>query len=355
MDWHYIDEKHGNIGPVSEMELAALIASGTVKRKTLVWNMGMDDWKEAGESVASVHFGSQTPPPPPPPARDGVSANPPAPPPQSCISILPGQNAPENDLIDQARPTKRVADCWIVKCPLIAICLIAVVAIVFKVGFRLVRDGEPLGIYDWTVGGHNVMAIVVLVAASIGALLVATSIFYHFVVLYRAWSLIPVDQRSTSPAKAVGLLFIPLFNFYWIFRAYWCLAQTHKQLRPRSKGTTPGLSLPLFFIFCLTLNIPLFIPPINAFALPVALIAGILVNWQLARLVNHHARGTRSSDGLIITGLSLIPMAGIAGLWVFIVKAADDNRQGHSAVIQKETSHHVSPADGNSAPTLPAP
>ena len=37
---------------------------------------------------------------------------------------------------------------------------------------------------------------------------------------YRLWKLIPKDVAQTTPGKAVGFMFIPFFNFYWISVSY---------------------------------------------------------------------------------------------------------------------------------------
>ncbi|MBN4066479.1 hypothetical protein JYU14_00135 [Simkania negevensis] len=41
---------------------------------------------------------------------------------------------------------------------------------------------------------------------------------------YRCWAAIPAEHRRTSPAKAVGFLFIPFYNFYWVFVSFRGLA-----------------------------------------------------------------------------------------------------------------------------------
>jgi len=43
--------------------------------------------------------------------------------------------------------------------------------------------------------------------------------------LYKAWDLIQDGKPRTSPGLAVGFLFIPVFSLYWIFVAFWGLAQ----------------------------------------------------------------------------------------------------------------------------------
>jgi hypothetical protein len=45
------------------------------------------------------------------------------------------------------------------------------------------------------------------------------------VLLYKYWEIIQDGYASTSPAKAVGFLLIPVFNIYWTFRTYWHLSK----------------------------------------------------------------------------------------------------------------------------------
>jgi hypothetical protein len=54
----------------------------------------------------------------------------------------------------------------------------------------------------------------------IGWLLTIAAYVVGLIYLYRAWSLVQPAGSTISPAKAVGFLFIPFFNLYWIFIAY---------------------------------------------------------------------------------------------------------------------------------------
>ena len=45
------------------------------------------------------------------------------------------------------------------------------------------------------------------------------------VLLYKAWKVIPAAHARTTPGRAVGFLFIPCFNLYWIFQAFYGWAQ----------------------------------------------------------------------------------------------------------------------------------
>jgi len=50
-------------------------------------------------------------------------------------------------------------------------------------------------------------------------------IVFEFMLLYQLWKLIPLDIARTTPGKAVGFSFIPVFGFYWWFVAFWGLGK----------------------------------------------------------------------------------------------------------------------------------
>lgn len=65
-----------------------------------------------------------------------------------------------------------------------------------------------------------------LIVAVVGFVLLIVATVYLMVLLYRIWKLVIRESRSSglqpsidSPGKAIGYLYIPLFNFYWVFVA----------------------------------------------------------------------------------------------------------------------------------------
>src|SRR5262249_1193601 len=59
-----------------------------------------------------------------------------------------------------------------------------------------------------------------------GALLMElVSFIITCILIYKAWDLIQDGRPQTTPGKAVGFLFIPFFNLYWIFIAFRGLAE----------------------------------------------------------------------------------------------------------------------------------
>ncbi len=78
----------------------------------------------------------------------------------------------------------------------------------------LMPDGER---ESGSEGGGLILVIVLLLMFI--SLAVGTVFLMMFI--HRMWSSIQDGRARTTPGMAVGLSFIPLFNFYWIFQVYW--------------------------------------------------------------------------------------------------------------------------------------
>lgn len=66
----------------------------------------------------------------------------------------------------------------------------------------------------------NAGAVLIVLNGLFLAFCVLLSSLSSFVLLYRYWKFLPATEAVTTPAKAVGFLFIPVFNLYWVFIAY---------------------------------------------------------------------------------------------------------------------------------------
>ncbi|MCI0460930.1 MAG: hypothetical protein L0Z62_28610 [Gemmataceae bacterium] len=107
-----------------------------------------------------------------------------------------------------------------------------------------------------------------------GIPLVLASGVLFLILLYKSWNLIQDGRAQTSAGKAVGFLFIPFFNLYWIFVAYRGLAEdmARYMARHRISGPRPSAGLGLAYaILTLTAGIP-FVGIATALAATVVLI-----------------------------------------------------------------------------------
>lgn len=93
----------------------------------------------------------------------------------------------------------------------------------------------------------------------VGAPLLIIAYVYQLVVRFRCWAALPPGGTTVTPGKAVGFLFIPIFNMYWQFIAYARLAtEARASFQVVQAGDCP-ISRPLSIAYCI-LNLLAFIP-----------------------------------------------------------------------------------------------
>ncbi|MCX6625270.1 MAG: hypothetical protein NTY38_30265 [Acidobacteria bacterium] len=91
-----------------------------------------------------------------------------------------------------------------------------------------------------------------------GLAILASSVM-DMVFLYRAWSAIR-SPFTTSPGSAVGLLFVPIYNVYWIFQAFPGFATEYNSYADYHQSKVPHLSrgwMLAFVLCCFITQIPL--------------------------------------------------------------------------------------------------
>ena len=99
-----------------------------------------------------------------------------------------------------------------------------------------------------------------------------------YILIYRAWEAIQDGHARTTPGKAVGFLFIPFFNLYWVFVAWYGFAQDYNSYIERHAVTASKLNKGLYLTYCI-LGICSAIPYLGYLALiPIMVIFIIMVN-----------------------------------------------------------------------------
>nr|MBN2277261.1 hypothetical protein [candidate division Zixibacteria bacterium] len=63
-----------------------------------------------------------------------------------------------------------------------------------------------------------------------------------FILVHRLWTAIQPGHPRTTPGKAVGFLFIPLFNLYWVFQAYYGWAKDYNRYVQTAGIQSPPVS-----------------------------------------------------------------------------------------------------------------
>ena len=119
------------------------------------------------------------------------------------------------------------------------------------------------------------------------------------ILIHRMWQAIQAGPARTTPGKAVGFLFIPCFNLYWIFVALWGWAMDYNQFI-RSRGIrAPGMPQQLALILCILVLVgglgALAASLLQVAALGVLIVAAIdvvaaLYFWEACKCINDLAR-----------------------------------------------------------------
>jgi hypothetical protein len=114
-------------------------------------------------------------------------------------------------------------------------------ALVLFIGIGIWADPES----EQTTPAEAVVAWV-FIATTVWALVL------HMMYLYRAWSVIQDGSARTTPGKAVGFLFIPLFQAYWVFPCYYGLAEDYETFnRKHGFEDAPALPKPYFLVYAI--------------------------------------------------------------------------------------------------------
>lgn len=172
--WHYSLKGTEN-GPVDLMTLKTLLTDGVINTETLVWKEGMENWV----ALSSVPELTTVLPP-------------------SLIPDPTGQHAGYSSKFLPKRSTINSLFCWYF--------------ILYGISILLTF----LNRFDPQLGG---------VFGGLGTLISYVSWVFFYIFMYKCWKTVPKNIARTTPGKAVGFCFIPLFNFYWIFVAICGLAK----------------------------------------------------------------------------------------------------------------------------------
>ncbi len=257
--WFY--EADGRaVGPVDEAEVSAQIAAGRITVRTKVWQEGMADWQPAGETELAGLFQGDLQPLPLRPEDEPPSSV------QTPISATENMN-PASSPVDRSDPN---APSGVVRSSITTGSLKArwwVFAVLYGVGaalFHVIDPTAPPLEIQWPV------AALLLPGWIVGLTL-----------LYSYWKLIQDGRARTTPGKAVGFGFIPLFNFYWYFVAYHGLGiDMNDYCRERdipAGPISPGLTLSLCILLCASI-LPAVIPSMApAYKTVIGLITTVLM------------------------------------------------------------------------------
>lgn len=91
-----------------------------------------------------------------------------------------------------------------------------------------------------------------LAIVGLGFPLMIYGVVVLMVLIYKMWATLEGKGARTTPGKAVGFLFIPFFNAYWIFQVYWGWAKDFNAYTGQQNMDVPRISEGLALAICIT-------------------------------------------------------------------------------------------------------
>ncbi len=102
----------------------------------------------------------------------------------------------------------------------------------------------------------------VLIVLGLAGFAMIYALVVTMVLVYKMWAAIQDGHTRTTPGKAVGFLFIPLFNLYWPFQAFWGFAKDYNAYLHRHSLDVPKLPERLFLAYAILILVALIPMPI---------------------------------------------------------------------------------------------
>lgn len=264
-------------GPVAFADLQEKISTGEITPDTLVWSQGLADWVPATH-IAEL-FGA------PPLARDGqaraaddLAAVAPASGPASAAAYSRGGPSAGTVAHPGEKPTRQIKP---VKPANFALWL----------GLGIVGFVAYAVALATTLAENEGLAVLAGIAIAVALLSLIASTVMGSIYIYRAWLLIQDDgiPARTTPGKAVGFLFIPLFSLYWMFVAIHGWSQDYNRLISVYEYTdAPKVPEGLFLALPILLLVSI-VPGLGVLATLALLAVGPLVFYHYTKAINYFA------------------------------------------------------------------
>lgn len=257
--WYYA-QGNQRVGPVSFEEMARLLALGAIGAHTLVWSEGMEAWRPLGTTPLAEQ------------APAGAEATVPA----STLALRTEASPPPSDPYyatsnpPLAQPDPEAES----------------------------RSLEELFKWSWILWIAGFLCCVPWLGAAI----------LGYILLYKHWVIISDGRVRTSPGMAVGLCFVPFFNFYWVFVAYHGLTQDMNAYCRRHDIPAPPANESLALTYCI-LHVCYLIPYLGVLFMAVNIVVLILLHKSLKETSQAILRDRLQKATIVSPGVTEQPEA----------------------------------------------
>lgn len=116
---------------------------------------------------------------------------------------------------------------------------------------------------------------------------------------YKVWKSIPDNHSGITPAKAVGFLFIPVFNIYWLFKSVYGFAKELNYQIDRYGAPIKKLPSPLYLVQCILILILSILSRLGTgSAMFVALLVMFIIYINFIIIINMSANAVNSLNAI---------------------------------------------------------
>jgi hypothetical protein len=113
----------------------------------------------------------------------------------------------------------------------------------------------------------SLFVLIFIIGYFVGIFLLMCAIVAAMMLVHKMWAAIEGPSARTTPGKAVGFLFLPVFNLYWGFVTYWGWTKDYNKLVSERQINAPlmstglGMTLSIFHLLsCIPYIGLLFVP-----------------------------------------------------------------------------------------------
>jgi hypothetical protein len=119
----------------------------------------------------------------------------------------------------------------------------------------------------------------------VGLVFYALRYFVILFLIYQMWSSIQDMYARTTPGKAIGFLFIPIYNFYWLHQMLVGFVDDYNSFISRNEINKPELQSKMFVMYFF-IYINTFVPIVGTFAYLASIIVGSIMISEICDAVN---------------------------------------------------------------------
>jgi len=282
-DQWFVHSNDQQMGPYTGEQLVEFAQQGNINAETMVWAEGMAEWLPASQIEGLIP--AAAPEAATAPTQTAVQSSAAWAPPGARAAAGKASSAYQSAQAGGEYPYFTISPAsfglWLGSFVggfvLLIISLLMLGSAGISAASEMSAGAADEEVADGAIGKATIVGILFIVSSGI---MMLSGIFF-LMNLHRAWKCLQPGRVRTTPGKAVGFLFVPIFNIYWLFVAFAGLAKDWNRVvsSHENLARAPRLSETTFLLYAIG---SLIFPPLG-------LITMFMVVSQMCKGINYFA------------------------------------------------------------------